>query len=439
MAAQASMAELFGSDSEDEGEERQPAAPAGEATGDAGGDDADAASDLFGSDDDDDGEEAPAVGPLPNSAAPVTFAIPSMPRPSADSKVSARCHAPTLANYRDTAHLVKCSRTHCCVVCGLRTMAQLFLVRLPNTNLLGIQSRPFDPETFEEEEQVEEEEDGGKTRVENVIRWRETRETGERQSNARVVTWSDGSMTLHVGSEVLVAQQVPIPEGTTHLFTRHQGSHLECHGVLKHKLTLAPASRDSKAHQALTHKIARVHTKGQKMQFHSTTEDPAAKHEARQRDYDDKKRLMARQASHRARADDYADAAPLTADFLDAADDDDLDGNLGALKAQFKNRKRGGPSGARSSGGSSRRRSGGGSRRRNDDEDDEDEDDEDEDDDEEEDEGDPAEMDGFIVGDEDEDEEDAESSDDERLAKTKKGKASKKRKKARLADEDSDE
>lgn len=104
MAAQASMAELFGSDSEDEGEERQPAAPAGEATGDAGGDDADAASDLFGSDDDDDGEEAPAVGPLPNSAAPVTFAIPSMPRPSADSKVSARCHAPTLANYRDTAH-----------------------------------------------------------------------------------------------------------------------------------------------------------------------------------------------------------------------------------------------------------------------------------------------------------------------------------------------
>jgi hypothetical protein len=88
MAAQASMAELFGSDSEDEGEERQPAAPAGEATGDAGGDDADAASDLFGSDDDDDGEEAPAVGPLPNSAAPVSFAIPSMPRPSADSKVS---------------------------------------------------------------------------------------------------------------------------------------------------------------------------------------------------------------------------------------------------------------------------------------------------------------------------------------------------------------
>jgi hypothetical protein len=89
MAAPASMAELFGSDSEDEGEERQPAAPAREATGDAGGDDADAASDLFGSDDDDDGEEAPAVGPLPNSAAPVSFAIPSMPRPSADSKVSA--------------------------------------------------------------------------------------------------------------------------------------------------------------------------------------------------------------------------------------------------------------------------------------------------------------------------------------------------------------
>ena len=33
---------------------------------------------------------------------------------------------------------------------------------------------------------------------------------GERQSNTRLVRWSDGSMTLHVGSEVLSATSQPL-------------------------------------------------------------------------------------------------------------------------------------------------------------------------------------------------------------------------------------
>jgi len=34
----------------------------------------------------------------------------------------------------------------------------------------------------------------------NVIRWRQDAATGARQSNAKLVRWSDGSMTLHVGA-----------------------------------------------------------------------------------------------------------------------------------------------------------------------------------------------------------------------------------------------
>jgi len=406
------MNELFGSDSEEEDDEvdkdEEPADAT--ATGDDadaagelfGEDDAEAAGDLFGSDDDDEQQASAASVPAPNSAAPVSFQLPALPRPPPDSK--------------------------------------LFLVRLPN--ILAFQPRPFDPETFEEEDAAEEEEMGGeKTRPENVIRWRESRETGEKQSNARVVTWSDGSMTLHVGSEVLVAQQVSIPEGSTHLYTRHKGSNLECHGVLKQKMTLAPASRQSKTHQVLMHKIARTHTgKGKKVQVIATTEDPEGKQAKRERDYDDMRRLQARQASHRARADDYADSGPLTADFLDA-DEDEHQGNLGAIRAQFKNRKRGGgagPSGRRGAGaGAHKRRPGGGGRRRNSESEDEEDDDGGEDSGEEE--GDPAEMDGFIVGegDDDDDESEAEDSEDERPAKKKK-KASNK-KKARLADDSDDD
>jgi RNA polymerase-associated protein LEO1 len=126
------------------------------------------------------------------------------------------------------------------------------MVRVPN--ILHFQPRPFDPDNYEKEDDLVADEDEGKGRAENVVRWRE----GDRpQSNTRIVTWSDGSTTLHVGAEILVAQQVAIPEGSTHLYTRHKGSNLECHGELKQKLVLAPASRHSKTHQSLTQKIAR--------------------------------------------------------------------------------------------------------------------------------------------------------------------------------------
>ena len=81
---------------------------------------------------------------------------------------------------------------------------------------------------------------GGKAA--NVIRWRET-PSGDRQSNARLVKWSDGSMTLHVGNEALTAKEIAMAEGSTHLYAKHKNSALECHGVLRQKLTLAPASR----------------------------------------------------------------------------------------------------------------------------------------------------------------------------------------------------
>ena len=72
----------------------------------------------------------------------------------------------------------------------------LFPMRLPN--ILAIEPRPFEAVNFEDEEEGGDEDSKGK--ADNVIRWRDTEGSG-RQSNARIVTWSDGSMTLHVGSE----------------------------------------------------------------------------------------------------------------------------------------------------------------------------------------------------------------------------------------------
>ncbi|POI27821.1 hypothetical protein CIB84_008428, partial [Bambusicola thoracicus] len=74
----------------------------------------------------------------------------------------------------------------------------LYFVKLPN--FLSVEPRPFDPQyyedEFEDEEMLDEE---GRTRlklkVENTIRWRMRRdEEGNeiRESNARIVKWSDG-------------------------------------------------------------------------------------------------------------------------------------------------------------------------------------------------------------------------------------------------------
>ena len=75
-------------------------------------------------------------------------------------------------------------------------------------------SRPFDPETYEDENPKGEAlDDEGKTRVrlkvENTIRWRyEKDEEGNlvKQSNAKMVKWSDGrSVAVVISSPVPIA------------------------------------------------------------------------------------------------------------------------------------------------------------------------------------------------------------------------------------------
>ena len=221
--------ELFGSDSDDDDDAPAPppSAPTGQEPVDgeeADGDDVGEA-ELFGSDDEDEADAAPRriMAPSAPSAPPLHYELPLLPRPEAGS--------------------------------------DLYTMRLPN--ILSIEPRPFDPLTFEDAE-----EEGGRT--DNIIRWRETEE-GVRQSNARVVTWSDGSMTLHVGDEVLTAAPHKV-EGGNQLFTRHKGSNLECHGLVRKKLVLQPASIKSSTHKALTKRIAKNHVKGGRMLMHTTTE-----------------------------------------------------------------------------------------------------------------------------------------------------------------------
>ncbi|MGH0147470.1 UNVERIFIED_CONTAM: hypothetical protein FKN15_010567 [Acipenser sinensis] len=150
--------------------------------------------------------------------------------------------------------------------------SDLYFVKLPN--FLSVEPRPFDPQyyedEFEDEEMLDEE---GRTRlklkVENTIRWKTRRDedgTEIRESNARIVKWSDGSMSLHLGNEVFDVYKAPLQGDHNHLFIR-QGTGLQGQAVFKTKLTFRPHSTDSATHRKMTLSLADRCSKTQKIRI----------------------------------------------------------------------------------------------------------------------------------------------------------------------------
>mmetsp|Transcript_18052 Transcript_18052/g.40038 ORF Transcript_18052/g.40038 Transcript_18052/m.40038 type:complete len:682 (+) Transcript_18052:208-2253(+) len=113
----------------------------------------------------------------------------------------------------------------------------LHVAKLPN--LVGMQPKPYDPETFD----AEQEDKDYRGYTHSMIRWRykkkkknekkggkdESKDDDDddedyeyardennkliRESNARFVKWSDGSYTLHVGPDVFEVDQIGAPKG----------------------------------------------------------------------------------------------------------------------------------------------------------------------------------------------------------------------------------
>ncbi|XP_043255978.1 another transcription unit protein [Colletes gigas] len=138
---------------------------------------------------------------------------------------------------------------------------EIHFVKLPN--FLSVETRPFDTETYEDEIDEEEtlDEEGRarlKLKVENTLRWKEIfDEQGKvaKESNARFVKWSDGSMSLHLGSEIFDVYKQPLQGDHNHLYIR-QGTGLQGQAVFRTKLTFRPHSTESFTHRKMTMSLA---------------------------------------------------------------------------------------------------------------------------------------------------------------------------------------
>ncbi|XP_040824384.1 RNA polymerase-associated protein LEO1-like [Ochotona curzoniae] len=158
--------------------------------------------------------------------------------------------------------------------------SELYFVKLPK--FLSIESKPFDPRVYEDEFEGEKmlyEEDRIrlKLKVENTIRWRIRRDEEGRkikESNARVVKWSDGSMSLHLGNEVFDIHKATVQDNHSHLFIRGDTGLLG-QAVFKSKLTFRPHSIDSATHRKMTLPLASRISNAQKIRIlPMATSDP---------------------------------------------------------------------------------------------------------------------------------------------------------------------
>lgn len=229
---------------------------------------------------------------------------------------------------------------------------QLHFVKLPN--FLSVETRPFDAATYEDEvddDEIMDEE--GRTRlklkVENTVRWRYARdehgnvvydELGNqvKESNARVVRWSDGSLSLYLGNEIFDVHVMQLQGDFNHLFVR-QGTGLQGQSVFKTKLTFRPHSTDSFTHRKMTLSLADRSNKAQKVKVLPIAgKDPDAQRSEMIKKEDERLRASIRRESQQRRMRERANQRGMSASYLEGNYDHDDENaiSISAIKKRYK-------------------------------------------------------------------------------------------------------
>ena len=222
---------------------------------------------------------------------------------------------------------------------------EVHFVKLPN--FLSIDTHPYDPQWYEDEiDEDENLDDEGRARlklkVENTIRWRNVvdKETNElkRESNTRVVRWSDGSHSLHLGEEIFDIHKLPLMTGdNNHLFIR-QGTGLQGQTVFRTKLNFRPFSTESFTHRKLTLSLADRSQKTQKIRvLPNVGKDPEAHRTEMIKKEEDRLKASIRRESKQRRVRERSLVRGPTASYLEPDEDEEEGGiSIARIKDQYK-------------------------------------------------------------------------------------------------------
>ncbi|KAL5723144.1 hypothetical protein ACHQM5_006572 [Ranunculus cassubicifolius] len=157
------------------------------------------------------------------------------------------------------------------------------------SNIMGIDMKPFDAKTYVEEDNIVTDESGQRKPIRlenNIVRWRTVRQPNgkiTRQSNAKFVKWSDGSLQLLIGNEVLDISVQEALHDQAHLFVRNGKGILQSQGSLMRKMRFMPSSLTSNSHRLLTAIVDSRHKKVYKVKNCITDIDPEREKEEKEK------------------------------------------------------------------------------------------------------------------------------------------------------------
>lgn len=204
------------------------------------------------------------------------------------------------------------------------------------TNIVGVQTKPFESSTFEKEEDTYTDDNGlvrVRLRDSNVIRWKYSTDRGGAKSimsNARIVKWSDGTWQLLLGDEVFDVAQQDISRDNVYLYTEH--SLFQCQAQLTSRMVFRPSSLQSASHKRLKEAVSQRHSKVNKIQNHATLLDPEKEKTEQEKEIEltNKNRESQARRQNRTMQSYSAPRVPFTRDYLENDDYDDDDEELAA-------------------------------------------------------------------------------------------------------------
>ncbi|KAJ7743097.1 RNA polymerase II-associated protein [Mycena metata] len=241
-----------------------------------------------------------------------------------------------------------------------------WVIRMPN--FVKVDSKPFHHETYMGPEQEEDEAQQAETLREKSMSIKLKVENTRRQSNSRIIRWSDGTLSLRLGKELFDINQSidtsggksfgasqPAAEagtaksqGLTYIVAQHKRSQvLQAEALVTGYMTLRPTGMQSETHRMLVRAVGQKHNKVARLRMApDPTMDPErekaellkqnAKKSKRKADTEDGGRQ--RRSSRKSRgasvwSDDEDDAGPLY-----ASDEDEDEGGASSGRRASKHR-----------------------------------------------------------------------------------------------------
>ncbi|KAJ7880330.1 RNA polymerase II-associated protein [Mycena olivaceomarginata] len=154
---------------------------------------------------------------------------------------------------------------------------QNWVIRMPN--FVKVDSKPFHHETYMGPEQEEDEAQQAETLREKSMSIKLKVENTRRQSNSRIIRWSDGTLSLRLGKELFdINQSIDTSggksfgasqpaqagksQGLTYIVAQHKRSQvLQSEALVTGYMTLRPTGMQSETHRMLVRAVGQKHNK----------------------------------------------------------------------------------------------------------------------------------------------------------------------------------